>query len=79
MNIRKNFLLDEEIVKHLEKIAESANTTQTGVLRNLIEEKYQTIKVKERLEAFQSIIKVPSGSFVGQTVQSVKSDMATKV
>lgn len=57
MTIRKNFLLDEEIAKHLEEIAKKENTTQTNVIKNMIEERYEEYSVQEKLEAFDSIIK----------------------
>jgi len=75
MTIRKNFLLDEETADHLKKIAKEANTTQTQVIRNMIEEKYQEVSVKEKLEAFNSIILMPPGSLVDKSIQSIKSEM----
>lgn len=57
MTVRKNFLLDDEIVEHLKKIAEREETNQTEVVRNLIEEKYKEIAKDERLEAFNRLIK----------------------
>lgn len=38
MTVRKNFLLNDEIAKHLELIAKKENTTQTNVIKNMIEE-----------------------------------------
>lgn len=35
MTIRKNFLLDEEIVKHLQEIAKRQNSTQTDVITSI--------------------------------------------
>jgi predicted DNA-binding protein len=57
MTIRKNFLLDEEIVEHLKEIAKANNTTQTQVIRNMIEEQYQEIEMQKRLEAFHRLTK----------------------
>jgi hypothetical protein len=55
MTIRKNFLLDDEIVEHLKEIATVNNTTQTQAIRNMIEEQYQKIAMKEKLEAFRRL------------------------
>ena len=54
MTIRKNFLLDEEIVEHLKEIAKISNTTQTQVIRNMIEEQYQEIEMQKKLKAFRN-------------------------
>ena len=75
MTIRKNFLLDEEIVEHLKKIAEASNTTQTQAIRNMIEEQYQKIAVKEKLEALQRIAGSASDLFAGESIQSIKANM----
>lgn len=74
MTVRKNFLFDEEIAEHLEKIAKQAKSTQTQVLKELIEEKYQEISKKQKLEAFYSIVNMP-GAFVGKSVQSIKGEI----
>jgi len=49
MTVRKNFLLDEEIAQHLEEIAKKENTTQTNVIKNMIEEKYEIYSVKAEM------------------------------
>ena len=55
MTIRKNFLLDEEIAEHLKEIARTNKTTQTQVIRNMIEEQYQEIEKQKKLEAFHQL------------------------
>lgn len=77
MTIRKNFILDDEVVEHLKKIAKKENTTQTQVIRNMIEEKYQEISVEEKLEAFRTIIPMQAGSLVGKTIQSIKIEQGS--
>jgi len=79
MTIRKNFLLDEEIVKHLEALAKKENTTQTNIIRNMIEDRYQEISVNEKLEAFRSIVPITPGSLVGKSIQSIKIQMALEI
>ena len=79
MTIRKNFLLDDEIAMHLEEIAKKENTTQTKVIRNMIEEKYQEISIQEKLEAFRAIIPMPPGSLVGKSIQSIKEEMGSEI
>lgn len=75
MTIRKNFLLDETIAKHLEEIAKKENLTQTDVIKNMIEERYQEYSIKEKLEAFRAIVPMTPGSLVGKSIQSIKVEM----
>ena len=78
MTIRKNFLLDDEIAKHLEELAKKENTTQTNIVKNMIEEKYEKYSIQEKLDALNSIIPMPPGSLVGKSIQSIKAEMAEK-
>ena len=75
MTVRKNFVFDEEIAAHLKEIAKRNGTTQTEIVRNLIEEKYQEISVAEKLEALHRIAGSANGLFVGKSVQSIKAEM----
>jgi len=79
MTVRKNFLLDEKIAKHLEEIAKNENTTQSEVIRKLIEERYQEFLKKEKLKAFKSLIMVEPGSLVERSIQSIKEEMGRNV
>ncbi len=76
MTVRKNFLLEEEIAGHLEEIARKENTTQTDVIRMMIEQRYQEYSRQEKLEAFRSLVPVPPGSLTGKSIQSIKTEMA---
>ena len=80
MTIRKNFLLDDEIAKHLEYIAKRDNTTQTNVIRNMIEEKYEEYSVQEKLAAFNRIKGCMNG-LIGDdvSIQSIKMEMGSNV
>jgi hypothetical protein len=79
MTIRKNFLLDDEVVQHLKKLAQEENATQTDIVRNLIEEKYDEINKKEKLKIFNSIIPMPFGSLVDKSIQSIKAEMGANI
>jgi predicted DNA-binding protein len=63
MSIRKNFLLEEEIVEQLRKLAVSSNLTQTQVIRDLIEKEYRQSAIKERLEALYHFAGNSTGKF----------------
>ncbi len=75
MTMRKNFLFDEDIVLHLEKIAKRENSTQTQVIKNLIEEKYEIISIEEKLEALESFIGSATGLYGNLSVQKIKEGM----
>ncbi len=75
MTIRKNFLLDDEVVEHLKEMAIKENTTQTQIVRNLIEEKYEEISVDEKLKAFYAFAGSGSGLYGDLTIQEIKADM----
>lgn len=73
MTIRKNFLFDEDIVEHLEKIAKDADMTQTQVIKNMIEEKYEIISIKEKLEILHTLAGSSQGMYTSKSVQSIKA------
>jgi len=75
MTIRKNFIFEEEIAQHLEELAKKQKTTQTQVIKDMIEEKYQEVSVEEKLAALKRIAGSSSGLFLGKSVQSIKASM----
>jgi macrodomain Ter protein organizer (MatP/YcbG family) len=75
MTVRKNFLLNEEIVEYLKKLAEQSKLTQTQVIKNLIEEQYEKIAIAEKLESLKKFAGSGTGLFREKTVQSIKANM----
>lgn len=74
MTIRKNFLFDEEIVEHLEKIAQKEGKNQTQILRDLIEKSYERISLEEKLEALHAFAGSGTGLYNElDTVQKIKA------
>jgi predicted transcriptional regulator len=55
MTIRKNFLFDDEVAKHLEEIAKIEGKTQTQIAQEAIEEKYKSISIQNKLTALDEI------------------------
>jgi len=55
MTIRKNFIFDEKVAKHLEEIAKADGKTQTQIVQEAIEERYKQISIKEKLAIFDEI------------------------
>ena len=75
MTIRKNFIFDEETAQHLKEIAKREKTTQTKIVKNLIEEKYEEISVEEKLEALESFAGSGTGLYGDLTIQEIKANM----
>ncbi len=75
MTVRKNFLLDESVVKHLETLAQKEKSTQTDIIKDMIEERYRQYTHQEKLKALKSMTLMPEGSLVDQSVQSIKASM----
>ena len=75
MTVRKNFIFDEETAEHLEKLAKRDGKTQTQVVKDLIEDEYREISVKEKLEILHSIAGSFPDAFVGKSIQSIKASM----
>jgi len=55
MTIRKNFIFDESIAKHLEELAKLENKTQTQTIQELIEQKYKELEKKRKLEILNEV------------------------
>jgi len=74
MSIRKNFILEEDIVRHLEKIAIKKDTTQTQIIRDLIEKEYKEVSKEYKLEAIRKFAGGGSGLFGGLSIQEIKAN-----
>jgi len=75
MTVRKNFIFDEETAEHLEKLAKRDGKTQTQVVKDLIEEEYKEISVKEKLEIIDRIAGSIPGIDDSVSIQSIKASM----
>ena len=62
MTIRKNFLFEEKVARHLEEIAKAEGKTQTHIAQEAIEERYKQILIKKKLEALERL----AGSLTGK-------------
>jgi len=61
MTIRKNFIFDENVAKHLEELAKLENKTQTQTIQELIEQKYKELEKKRKLEILNEVQNAFSG------------------
>ncbi len=62
MTIRKNFLFEQKVARHLEEIAKAEGKTQTRIAQEAIEERYKQIHIKKKLEALERL----AGSLTGK-------------
>lgn len=76
MTIRKNFLFDKEIARHLEEISKEEGKTQTQAVQEAIENKYKYIKQKKKLEIFNSIVNSCNGDIGDIDIKKIKEEKA---
>lgn len=74
LTVRKNFVFDQNIAMYLEEIAKDTKQSMTGLVQELIEERYKQIKVKKRIEAFNRIKGSATGLLTDVSIQSIKAD-----
>jgi len=78
-SVRKNFVLNAEVAKHLEEIAKENNQSMTSLVEEMVEERYGSIKVRKRMKAYRNIQEFARtdgrGLLVGKSIQSIKAEM----
>lgn len=80
MTVRKNFVFDEEVARHLEELAKARHKSQTALVQEMVEENYKEIEKKKKREAFDGFVGSMSGAFDAyqdelKVVQKIKADM----
>jgi hypothetical protein len=78
MTIRKNFIFDEEIAKHLEEIAKLRGQTQTQTIQDFIQEEYKKISIKKKLAVLDEIEDSFHGLLTDVDAKSVREEHATE-
>ena len=73
-SIRKNFVLDEDVAKHLEELSRVSEQSMTYLVQEMIEERYKKIKVDKRLQALKRMSNSASGLLTNQSIQSIKTE-----
>jgi len=76
MTIRKNFIFDEKVARHLEEIAKAEGKTQTQIAQEAIEERYKQISIKEKLMIFDEIQDAFHGLLTDVDAKSVRIEHA---
>jgi hypothetical protein len=74
VSVRKNFLFDENIAQHLEEVAKDAKKSMTAIIQEMIEERYDTIRVKKRLKALKAMDNSAYGLLTDKSIQSIKAE-----
>ena len=54
MTIRKNFLFDDEVAKHLEELAKVEGKTQTQIAQEAVEIQYKKNKYSKKIRSSRS-------------------------
>jgi len=78
MTIRKNFLFDDYVAKHLEEIAKIEGKTQTQIAQEAIEERYKKIAIQKKLTALESLLGVANGVLIDVDVKDVSLKRASR-
>ncbi len=78
-SVRKNFVFRQEVASHLEEMARENGQSMTSLVEEMIEDRYGSKRVADRLEAFHRTLEIADrigpGLFKDKTVQSIKAEM----
>ena len=78
MTIRKNFLFEQEVAKHLEELAKVEGKTQTQIVQEMTEERYKQIRKKKKLAALENLKNSPSANIGNIDIQQMRIEKALK-
>ena len=78
MTIRKNFLFEQEVAKHLEELAKAEGKTQTQLVQEMTEERYRKIRKKKKLDALAKLKHSPAANIGEIDIKQVRSEKALK-
>ncbi len=78
MTVRKNFLFEEEVAKHLEELAKAEGKTQTQIVQEMTEERYRQIRKQRKLEALEALKGSLSGMIGDVDIKKARMDYLTE-
>ncbi len=78
MTIRKNFLFEQEIAKHLEELAKTEGKTQTQIVQEMTEERYRQIRKKRSLDALKKLKNSPAANIGDIDIRQIRIEKALK-
>ena len=76
MTIRKNFVFDESVAKHLEELAQKEGKTQTQIAQEAIEERYKSIERDQKLTALKNLAGAFTGKIADVDIKELRSKRA---
>ena len=78
MTIRKNFLFEQEVAKHLEELAKAEGKTQTQIVQEMTEERYRLIRKKRKLDTLEKLKNSPAANIGEIDIRQVRIEKALK-
>ena len=78
MTIRKNFLFEQEVAKHLEELAKAEGKTQTQIVQEMTEERYKQIRKRQKLDALEKLKNSPAANIGDIDMQQIHIEKARK-
>jgi len=78
MTIRKNFLFEHEVAKHLEELAKAEGKTQTQIVQEMTEERYRQILKKKKLDALEKLKNSPAANIGEIDIRQIRMEKALK-
>ena len=78
MTIRKNFLFEQEVAKHLEELAKAEGKTQTQIVQEMTEERYKQIRKKQKLNALKKLKNSPTANIGDIDIRQIRIEKALK-
>ena len=78
MTIRKNFLFEQEVAKHLEELAKAEGKTQTQIVQEMTEERYRQIRKKRSLDALKKLKNSPAANIGDIDIRQIRIEKALK-
>ncbi len=74
MTVRKNFVFDEEVAKHLEELAKKEGKTQTQVAQEAIEKIYHENQRAKKLKALNALKGSATGAIGDIDIKQTRTD-----
>ncbi len=72
--VKKKFIFEESVAKHLEELAKDEKKSISLLLQDMIEKAYSKIDKKKKLESAKKIIASSNGYYENLTIQEIKAN-----
>jgi len=78
MTVRKNFLFDEGVARHLEEVARHEGKTQTQIAQEAIEERYRQIRRQKQIESLHKLADTPAAHIGDIEMKQMRTERAVR-